>query len=120
MSAIRDEVANTQRDDVPDSIRDNEEASAYFGAIKPCLTEVGESRVDYVAAETALAVKSALEKNWKVDFWNDSDAQNAAKNDMDDFFYDVVKDVHGIGLSSAQMDAMINQTMKIAKSWRHS
>ena len=117
---IRDEVANTQRDDVPDSIRDNEETSAYFGAIKPCLTEVGESRVDYVAAETALAVKSALEKNWKVDFWNDSDAQNAAKNEMDDFFYDVVKDVHGIDLSSAQMDEMINQTMKIAKSRRRS
>ena len=120
VSAIRDEVANTQRDDVPDSIRDNEEASAYFGAIKSCLTEVGESRVDYVAAETALAVKSALEKNWKVDFWNDSDAQNAAKNEMDDFFYDVVKDGHGIDLSSAQMDEMISQTMKIAKSWRHS
>ncbi len=120
VSAIRDEVANTQRDDVPDSIRDNEEASAYFGVIKPCLTEVGASRVDYVAAKTALAVKSALEKNWKVDFWNDSDAQNAAKNEMDDFFYDVVKEVHGVDLSSAQMDAMISQTMKIAKFWRHS
>ena len=122
VSAIREEVANTQRDDVPDSIRDNEEASAYFGAVKPCLTEIdmGASRVDDVAAETALAVKSALEKNWKVDFWNDSDAQNAAKNEMDDFFYDVVKDVHGIDLSSAQMDAMISQTMKIAKSWRRS
>ena len=120
VSAIRDEVANTQRDDVPDSIRDNEEASAYFGVIKSCLTEVGESRVDYVAAETALAVKSALEKNWKVDFWNDSDAQNAAKNEMDDFFYDVVKDGHGIDLSSAQMDEMISQTMQIAKFWRRS
>ena len=120
VSAIRDEVANTQRDDVPDSIRDNEEASAYFGAIKSCLTEVGENQVDYVAAETALAVKGALEKNWKVDFWNDSDAQNAAKNEMDDFFYDVVKDVHGIDLSSAQMDEMISETMKIAKSWRRS
>ena len=119
-SAIRDEVANTQRDDVPDSIRDNEEASAYFGAIKSCLTEVGESRADYVAAETALAVKSVLEKNWKVDFWNDSDAQNAAKNEMDDFFYDVVKDVHGIDLSSEQMDEMISQTMQIAKFWRRS
>lgn len=120
VSAIRDEVANTQRDDVPNSIRDNEEASAYFGAIKSCLTKVGESRVDYVAAETALAVKSALEKNWKVDFWNDSDAQNTAKNEMDDFFYDVVKDVHGIDLSSAQMDEMISETMKIAKSWKRS
>ena len=114
VSAIRDEVANTQRDDVPDSIRDNEEASAYFGAIKSCLTEVGESRVDYVAAETALAIKSALEKNWKVDFWNDSDAQNVAKNEMDDFFYDVVKDVYGIDLSSEQMDEMISFTSACA------
>ena len=45
----------------------------------------------------------------------DSDAQNAAKNAMDDFFYDVVKEVHGIDLSSEQMDEMIGQTMRIAK-----
>ena len=79
-----------------------------------------KARVDYVAAETALAVKSALEKNWKVDFWHDSNAQNAAKNEMDDFFYDVVKDGHGIDLSPDQMDEMISRTMKIAKFWRRS
>ncbi len=120
VSAIRNKVANAQRDDVPDSISDNDEACAYFGAVKPCLTEVDESRGDGVAAKTALAIKSALEKNWKVDFWNDSDAQNAVKNEMDDFFYDVVKDVHGIDLSSEQMDEMISRTMEIAKFWRHS
>ena len=120
VSAIRDEVANTQRDDVPDSIRDNDEASAYFGAIKSCLTEVRESQVDYVAAETALAIQNAIKNNWKVDFWNDSDAQNAAKNEMDDFFYDVVKDGHGVDLAPEQMDEMISQTMKIAKIWRRS
>ena len=122
VSAIRDKVANSQRDDVPESIRDSDEASAYFGAIKPCFTDLDsrKSRVDEVAAETALAIKGALEKNWKVDFWSDSDAQNAAKNAMDDFFYEVVKEVHGIDLSSEQMDEMIGQTMRIAKFWRRS
>lgn len=122
VSSIRDKVANSQRDDVPESIRDSDEASAYFGAVKPCLTDLdlGKSRVDDVAAETALAIKGALEKNWKVDFWSDSDAQNAAKNAMDDFFYDVIKEVHGIDLSSEQMDEMIGQTMRIAKFWRRS
>ncbi len=64
VSALRDKVANTQRDDVPYSIRDSEEASAYFGAVKLCLTEIdmGESRVDDIAAETALAIKNALKK----------------------------------------------------------
>lgn len=122
VSAIRDKVANSQRDDVPESIRDSDEASAYFGVVKPCLTDldIGKSQVDDVAAETARAIKGAIEKNWKVDFWSDSDAQNAAKNEMDDFFYDVVKGVYGIDLSSEQMDEMIGQTMKIAKFWRRS
>ncbi len=116
VSAIRDEVANTRRDDVPDSIRDDEEASAYFGAIKSCLTQVD----GYVAAQTARAVQSALEKNWKVDFWHDSDAQKAVKNEIADFLYDVVGAEYGIDLSPEQKDAIISQTLKIAKSWRRS
>ncbi len=122
VSAIRDKVANRQRDDVPDFIRDNDEAGAYFGAVRPCLIEVDtdERRVDEVAARTALAIKKAVETNWKVDFWNDSNAQNAVKNEMDDFFYDVVNDEHGIELSPQQMDEMISRTLKIARFWRPS
>lgn len=120
VSAIRDKVKSTQRDDVPDEIRNNGEACAYFGAIKPCFSEIDidESQTDDIAIKTTLAIQTAIEKNWKVDFWNDSDAQNVAKNEIDDFFYDVVEDVHGIDLSSEQMDEMISQTMRIAKFWR--
>ena len=117
---IRDQVENTQRDDVPDEIRNNREACAYFGAIKPCLSKIDmdESQTDDIATKTTLAIQTAIDKNWKVDFWNDSDAQNAVKNEIDDFFYDVVEDVYGIDLSSEQMDEMIGQTMQIAKFWR--
>ena len=120
VSDIRDKVENTQRDDVPDEIRNNREACAYFGAIKPCLSkiDIDESQTDDIAIKTTLAIQTAIEKNWKVDFWNDSDAQNDVKNEMDDFFYDVVEDVYGIDLSSEQMDEMISQTMQIAKFWR--
>ncbi len=120
VSDIRDKVENTQRDDVPDEIRNNREACAYFGAIKPCLSKIDmdDSQTDDIAIKTTLAIQTAIDKNWKVDFWNDSDAQNAVKNEMDDFFYDVVEDVYGIDLSSEQMDEMISQTMQIAKFWR--
>ena len=120
VSDIQDKVENTQRDDVPDEIRNNREACAYFGAIKPCLSkiDIDESQTDDIAIKTTLAIQTAIDKNWKVDFWNDSDAQNAVKNEMDDFFYDVVEDVYGIDLSSEQMDEMISQTMQIAKFWR--
>ena len=120
VSDIRDKVENTQRDDVPDEIRNNREACAYFGAIKPCLSkiDIDDSQTDDIAIKTTLAIQTAIDKNWKVDFWNDSDAQNDVKNEMDDFFYDVVEDVYGIDLSSEQMDEMISQTMQIAKFWR--
>ena len=80
--------------------------------------DIDESQTDDIAIKTTLAIQTAIEKNWKVDFWNDSDAQNDVKNEMDDFFYDVVEDVYGIDLSSEQMDEMISQTMQIAKFWR--
>ena len=120
VSDIRDKVENSQRDDVPDEIRNNREACAYFGAIKPCFSEIDidESQTDGIAIKTTLAIQTAIDKNWKVDFWNDSDAQNVVKNEIDDFFYDVVEDVHGIDLSSEQMDEMISQAMRIAKFWR--
>ena len=120
VSDIRDKVENTQRDDVPDAIRNNREACAYFGAIKPCLSKIDmdDSQTDDIAIKTTLAIQTAIDKNWKVDFWNDSDAQNTVKNEIDDFFYDVVEDGYGIDLSSEQMDEMISQTMQIAKFWR--
>ena len=77
-----------------------------------------ESQTDGIAIKTTLAIQTAIEKNWKVDFWNDSDVQNTVKNEIDDFFYDVVEDVYSIDLSSEQMDEMISQTMRIAKFWR--
>ena len=114
---IRDEVANPRRDDVPDAIRDDDEACAYFGAIKPCLagSDMNESQVNDIAAKTALAIKNSIEKNWKVEFWNDSNAQNRVKNEIEDFFYDEVQDAHGVALGSEQKDAIIRETIRVAK-----
>ena len=48
VSEIRDKVESTQRDDVPNEIRNNREACAYFGAIKPCFSKIDmdESQTD--------------------------------------------------------------------------
>ena len=39
-------------------------------------------------------------------------------DDIDDFFYDEVKDKFGIALCLEQMDKIIEKTMQIAKSRR--
>ncbi len=119
---VRDKVINIRRDDVPNEIDDNGEACAYFGAIKPCLAGLvaDKDRINDVAVKTALAIQTAINEHWKVDFWNDSTAQSSLKNKMDDFFYDEVKAVHAIDLSPEQMDDITDKTLRIAKFRRPS
>lgn len=120
VSDIRDKVVSRQHDDMPDNIQGNDEACAYFGLIKPFLLkyELPENELDSISAETALAIQSTIDRHWKVDFWNDDEAKNAAINDIDDYLYDDVKSKYQISLSIEQMDEIIEKTMHVAKSRR--
>ena len=114
---IRDKVANGWRDDVPADIADNGEACAYFGVVKPLLEgmDANGEMIDEIAARTAIAIQRAIGENWKVDFWNDSDAQNSVKNKIDDFFFDEVKGARGIDLTGQRIDEIFAEAMKVAK-----
>ena len=116
---IRDQMDSRQRDDVPGELRDDEEACAYFGVIKSCLAEMEvNGPLDNIAAKTARAIQSAINNHWKVDFWNDSNAQKSVKDEIDDFFYDDLQAKHGIDLPPEKMDEIAGRTMKIAEFQR--
>ena len=116
---IRDQMDSRQRDDVPGELRDDEEACAYFGVIKSCLAETGaDGPLDDIAAKTARAIQGAINNHWKVDFWNDSNAQKSVKDEIDDFFYDDLQAKHGIDLPPEKMDEIAGRTMKIAEFQR--
>lgn len=119
---IRNKVATKQHDDVPDNIRDNDEACAYFGLIKPffMLYNMDVTQIDSIASETSLAIQRIIDVHWKVDFWDDIDVQKSAMNDIDDFLYDEVKEKYGVALSLEQMDEIIEKTMQVAKHRRHT
>ena len=113
---IRDEMKSGQRDDVPANIRGDGETCAYYGVIKTCFDSATTTGADDIAATTAIFVKNAIEKKWKVDFWHDSNAQNSVRNLIDDFLYDTVQAQHGIDLSGTQMDEIYDKTMQIARA----
>lgn len=121
---IRNKVATKQHDDMPDCIRENDEACAYFGLIKPQFQQVetlnglDDDQLDAIAAQTSLAIQKIIDNHWKVDFWDDSDIQKMAMNDIDDFLYDEVKEQYGVTLSLEQMDEIIEKTMQVAKHRR--
>lgn len=122
VSDIRDSVVSKKHDDVPESISGNDEACAYYGVIKPYFMKykAEAQEIEFASVETSLAIQRIIEGHWKVDFWIDDNAQKAAMNDMDDFFYDEVKDKFDMALSLEQMDEIIEKTMQIAKSRRHA
>ncbi|EDZ68563.1 hypothetical protein NOC27_1890 [Nitrosococcus oceani AFC27] len=121
VTGIRNKVATKQHDEVPEQIRGNEEACAYYGVVSPFFMayDLKPDQREAIVAETSLAIQEIIHRHWKVDFWNDADAQKAAMNDIDDFLYDQVKDQYGLSLSLAQMDDIIEKTVQIARRRRH-
>jgi len=114
---IRNKVVGKVHDDIPDKLSVNEDAAAYFGVLKPFLEkhELSEKDLESVAADTAIAICGILEKNKKVHFWYDEDAQKQAVNEIDDYFYDELKAGRGIELSLDQMDDIIEKVLQVAK-----
>ena len=116
---IQNQMESRQRDDVPETLRGDNEACAYFGEIKSCLNalQIGD-RLDDIAEKTARAVQDAIASHWKVDFWNDTDARKSVETAIDDFFYDDLQDKHGIDLSPDKMNEMTARVMKVARFQR--
>ena len=118
---IRGKVATKQHDDVPQKLDGNEDAMAFYGILKPFFEacQLDESICEEISADTALAIQSTLQRHWKVQFWDDDDAQKRAMNDIDDYLYDQIKGVHGVDLSLEQMDEIIERSMQVARHRMH-
>lgn len=115
---IKEQVVSGQREDVPAVLKEDEAAMAYYGVVRKVLAETGEQDADVesVAADTALAVCDVLARQRKVRFWDDWDAQNRVRNEIDDYLYDVVKGERGIALTAEQHDEVIERVMRVSRS----
>ncbi|NJD91065.1 MAG: type I restriction endonuclease subunit R [Geobacter sp.] len=116
----RNKVVTRQHDDMPQQLVANEEAMAFYGVLKPLFAEVGltDEVCEAVSADVALAIQQILERHWKVQFWDDSDAQNQVVNDIDDYLFDEVRGKNGIELSLDQMDEIIKKALGVTESRR--
>jgi type I restriction enzyme R subunit len=115
---VRDRVIAGQHDGAPPKLRGNDAALAYYGVIAPVVQAAGlEDEVgEDVACDAALAVPDILRARDKVQFWDDTDAQNLARTDIEDYFCDKVRDDCGATLSYDDIDAVIERVMRVARS----
>lgn len=114
---IRDKVVTRQHDDIPEKLDGNEDAMAFYGVLKPFIKahELDSGVCEDIASDIALAIHDILKRNWKVQFWDDSDAEKRVVNEIDDYLYDEIKGTRGLGLSIQQMDDIIEKSMQVAR-----
>ncbi len=117
VSKIRDKVVKREHDDAPENLQGNEDALALFGVINPLFANEGVSTetLEKIVSEAAIAIYKIIQQHWKVQFWDDMDAQRRAMNDIDDYLYDQIKGARKLELSLRQMDEIIEKSMQIAR-----
>ncbi|MEW8333829.1 MAG: type I restriction endonuclease subunit R [Candidatus Thiodiazotropha sp.] len=116
-SEIREKVVKREHDDVPENLQGNEDAMAFYGVIRPYFDGDAESleQLDQLASEAALAINTIIHRHRKVHFWDDTDAQKRAMNDIDDYLYDEIRGTRGFELGLDQMDEIIEKSMQLAR-----
>ena len=114
---VRAAVLDRPRDDIPVALRGNDHGIALFGLVKKTFDGVvSPEQGATLAQETAQTVLAVLAAHNVVDFWRNLDAMNQTRIDLDHFLYDVVGAERGFKLSPAQMDAIVDQALALAKA----
>ncbi len=115
-SEIRDKVAHKKRENTPETLMNNEEALAYYGIGQEVFQKqfVACEEAQKYSVDLALNIQNSIKKHRKVQFWQDLDAQNKVKNDIEDYLYDEVRIKNGINLATEHMDEIIERSMKVA------
>ena len=103
--------------DVPESIRGDEDAQAFFGILDGQLKTKGDEPVASAeAASIALEIIDIIKSHLIVDIWSNEVAQNNLRNAIDDYFFDVLRDEQGIDLPVEVLDDLELKIMDLARA----
>nr|WP_241232910.1 type I restriction enzyme endonuclease domain-containing protein [Paracoccus haematequi] len=103
--------------DVPESIRGDEDAQAFFGVLEGQLkTKDDEPVAGDEAASIALEIIDIIKSHLIVDIWSNEVAQNKLRNAIDDYFFDVLRDERGVDLPVEVLDDLELKIMDLARA----
>jgi type I restriction enzyme R subunit len=113
----REQVVRPRHDDVPQHLRGNDMAVAFYHAIEKHLAAVApgtDVRAD--AGEAAEAMLDIIARRRVVNWAQRDDIQNEMRNDLDDYLFDVMRDRKGHPLTPDSMDEIIDRILSIART----
>jgi type I restriction enzyme R subunit len=117
---IANDVAKGRRDNVPESIANNQDAQAFYGIILPVVAEKngqGENS-QHLAAQIAGDVLQIIcsPNHFIIHLWQNADAQKKLQNAIDDYFFDVVMPNFGLKLEAKELDEIEKAVMDVAQA----
>lgn len=121
LNSIVDLASKVARKDrgreVPERIRGDDDAQAFFGVLDTRLTTSDGVQVSGDdAAHIALDIVRIIRDHLIVDIWSNDVAQNNLRNAIDDFFFDVLRDQKGIELPVEVLDDIELKIMNLARA----
>jgi type I restriction enzyme R subunit len=114
-----EQVRRPKHDDVPAEVRADEHAVAVFNSLNNAIgsfagPQGGNIRPALAAAALELV---SIVKGLKVVNWTENvDVQNAMRNRMDDYFFDIIRDQYSVELSPEQIDDIVDSVLKVARA----
>ena len=103
--------------DVPESIRGDEDAQAFFGVLDGQLKTKGDDSVTGVeVAAIAQQIIDIIKSHVIVDIWSNEVAQNNLRNAIDDYFFDVLRDEKDIDIPVEVLDDLELKIMDLARA----
>ena len=118
---LENAVVTRTGDAVPEIIRDNDVAKAYFGSVRDVLSgrDGASSKEDVaqVAAQIGLKVDEIVDHLKIVNWVSNPDVQNRMRQAIEDYLFEVNQG-SSLGLSFDEIDAILDDCLEIAKERR--
>ena len=113
---LRDKVdaREDDTDPVPAALKGNGHAIAFWGIARKHIVAARPDRLE-VAAQIAQAALAVIQRHAIVGWQHDPEAENAIRNELDDYFFDELKPADGEWLGAELMDAMTSDILASAR-----
>ncbi|MBN8995232.1 MAG: HsdR family type I site-specific deoxyribonuclease [Rhizobiales bacterium] len=115
---IRDQMIHRDTTALPEAVRDDALARAFFGCIHETIRGVDGAappKLDEISAEAAKHIVDIVHSHRRVDWSGNPDVENAIKNDIDDYVFDVLRGEHNVPVSTEAIDALIERLLMVAR-----
>ena len=101
-------------DPTPARLRDDSHAQVFWGLARRNLEKDGVTDPE-LAADIAIEISKIVQSHRKIGWQNDRDIENQIRNDIDDFFFEELRNRRNHPIEPAVMDTIVDDVLASAK-----